>query len=210
MSSHVYKTEEEQIDDLKRWIKSYGPSILIGIILAIAIIYGWRAWKDYQHNRAVDASVLYQQAIDAYQSKNNDALDKAITSLQDKNPHSPYTQYALFIQAKVAADKQDYNTADSALSWIIKHTHDDNIKSIARLRLGSVQAAQHQEEQAIDTLKEINVDAFKGLALIKIADTYLALGDTQNAKTNYEAANTLLPDAGNTMPTLAMKLENTI
>ena len=44
--------------------------------------------------------------------------------------------------------------------------------------------------------------------MIKIADAYLALGDTQKAKINYEEASKLLPDAGNTMPTLAVKLDS--
>lgn len=206
----VYKTEEEQIDDLKRWIKSYGPSILIGIALAVVALYGWRYWNTYQHNRAVKASVLYQQAVDAYQTKHNDLLTKAIVTLQDKYPHSPYTQYAVFIQAKVAADKKDYNAADAALSSIITHSRDKSLKAIAELRLGSVQMENHQEKEAIKTLEKITAtnSAFKGLALIKTADAYLALGDTANAKINYEKASELLPDAGNTMPTLALKLDN--
>ena len=206
----VYKTEEEQIDDLKRWIKSYGPSILLGIVLAVVGLYGWRYWNTYQHNRAVKASVLYQHAVDAYQTKHNDLLTEAVVTLQDKYPRSPYAQYAVFIQAKVAADKEDYSAADTSLSWIIAHSHDKNLKAIAGLRLGSVQIANHQEKDAIKTLEEAAAanPAFKGLALIKIADAYLALGDTASAKTNYDEASKLLPDAGNTMPTLALKLDN--
>ena len=204
----VYKTEEEQIDDLKRWIKSYGPSILMGIVLAIALLYGWRYWHSYQHNRAVKASVLYQQAVDAYQTKSADLLAKSVTSLQNKYPKSPYASYAVFLQVKMAADQQNYSVAETELNWITHHSHDNNIKAIAELRLGSILTADHQEELAIKTLKSIKNPAFKGLAHIKIADAYLALGDAENAKINYEAASKLLPDAGNTMPTLAVKLDN--
>lgn len=206
--SSVYKTEEEQIDDLKRWIRSYGPSVLIGIVLAIALLYGSRYWKEHQHNRATQASALYQQAVNAYQTKHPELLQKAIAELQDKYPRSPYAQYALLIQAKISADKQDYNTASDALNWIVSHSHDSSLQSIAKLRLASLQIEEHQEDLAIKTLQSIKNPAFKGLALIKIADAYTALGDTKNAKVNYEAANQLLPDAGNTMPTLAVKLDN--
>lgn len=206
----VYKTEEEQIDDLKRWIKSYGPSILAGIILAIALLYGWRYWNSYQHNRAVKASVLYQQAVDAYQTKRTDLLSKSVHALQKKYPKSPYASYAVFLQVKIAANQQDYIAAENELNWIITHSHDKNIKAIAALRLGSILTADHQEELAIKTLESVatNNAAFKGLAHIKIADAYLALGDTNKANVNYEAASKLLPDAGNTMPTLAVKLDN--
>ncbi len=204
----VYKTEEEQIDDLKRWVKSYGPSIVMGIVLAIALLYGWRFWHSYQHNRAVKASILYQQAVDAYQTKRTDLLTKSVKTLQKKYPKSPYASYAVFLQVKVAADQQAYSDAETGLDWIIHYSHDNNIKAIAELRLGSIQTADHQEELAIKTLESIKNPAFKGLAHIKIADAYLALGDAENAKINYEAASKLLPDAGNTMPTLAVKLDN--
>ena len=204
----VYKTEEEQIDDLKRWVKSYGPSIVMGIVLAIALLYGWRYWHSYQHNRAVKASVLYQHAVDAYQTKSADLLAKSVSSLQDKYPKSPYASYAVFLQVKMAADQQNYSAAETGLNWITHHSHDNNIKAIAELRLGSILTADHQEEMAIKTLQSIKNPAFKGLAHIKIADAYLALGDAENAKINYEAASKLLPDAGNTMPTLAVKLDN--
>lgn len=203
----VYKTEEEQIDDLKRWIKSYGPSVLMGIVLAIVLLYGWRYWQSYKHERAVKASIFYQQAVDAYQTKHTDLLEKSIKKLQDKYPKSPYASYAVFLQVKAAVDQQKYEEAESGLNWIIHHNRDNNIKAIAKLRLGSVQTVNHQETTAIKTLESIDNPAFKGLADIKIADAYLALGDIKQAKINYEAASKLLPDAGNTMPTLAVKLD---
>lgn len=208
--SHVYKTEEEQVEDLKRWIKSYGPSILAGIVLAIACLYGWRYWKSYQHDRAVSASTLYQHAVEAYQTNSHDVLTTVLSQLQEDYPHSPYTQYALFIQAKISVDAEDYPAADTALNWVVDHTRDPNIESIARLRLGAVQTAEHHEEAAIDTLEKIDQQSFKGLALIKIGDAYTSLGNEEKAKQAYMAASQLLPDASNTMPTLGVKLDQSV
>ncbi|MCD8524672.1 MAG: tetratricopeptide repeat protein [Gammaproteobacteria bacterium] len=208
--THVYKTEEEQIEDLKRWIKSYGPSILAGIVLAIVCLYGWRYWNSYQHDRAVSASTLYQHVVEAYQTNSQDVLATVLSQLQEHYPHSPYTQYALFIQAKISVDAEDYSGADAALSWVVEHTRDRSIESIARLRLGAIQTAEHYEEAAIQTLEKIDQHSFKGLALIKIGDAYHALGNEEKAKQAYMAASQLLPDASNTMPTLGVKLDQSI
>lgn len=205
----AYKTEEEQLDDLKRWIKLYAPSVVIGIVFAITSLYGWRYWKSYQHTQATSASVLYQEAVDAFQTKHNDILMQSVATLQKKYPHSPYVSYAIFIQAKAAVEQKDFAAAENALQWIIEHSRDKNIKTIATLRLASVQTANHHEKQAIETLQKIDNPPFKGLALIKMADAYLALGDFNSAKVNYEAADKLLPNAANTMPTLAIKIANT-
>lgn len=206
--SQVYKTEEEQIDDLKRWIKSFGPSILIGIILAIALIYGWQAWRNYQHESATKASVLYQQAVEAFQTKDDELLDQSIAKLQEKYPNSPYTAYGLFIKAKVAVDKQNNTDAEKTLNSIIQYTKDNNIRSIAQLRLASIQITENQETLAIETLKDIKNPSFKPLALIKIGDAYTKMGDNKLAKSHYEEASKLLPDTENTMPILSMKLDH--
>jgi len=208
--SQVYKTEEEQIEDLKQWIKSYGPSILAGIILAIACLYGWRYWKSYQHDRAVSASTLYQHVVEAYQTKSHEAVTTYLSQLQEHYPHSPYTQYALFIQAKIFVDAGDYSTAGAALNWVVHHARDSNIQSIARLRLGAVKTAEHHEEEAIQVLEKIDQPPFKGLALIKIGDAYSAMGDEKRAKESYMVASQLLPDASNTMPTLGVKLDPSV
>lgn len=204
----VYKTEEEQVDDLKRWIKAYVPAIVIGVLVAVTALYGWRYWQGYQHTQAMQASALYQQAVEAYQTQRSDILQHCVENLQKKYTRSPYTAYALFLQAKAAVERQDFIAAEHAFDWIIQHNHDSNIHDIAILRLASVQTMNHHARAAIELLKEIHRPAFQGLALVKIADAYLALNDVPRAAANYQAANQLLPNADNTLPTLAIKMAN--
>ena len=57
----TYETEEEQLEALKKWWKENGRSILLGLLLGVLIIAGWRGWQAYQANRAESASTLYEQ-----------------------------------------------------------------------------------------------------------------------------------------------------
>ena len=41
------RTEEEQIEAIKQWWKKNGSSLLIGVGLALAIVFGWQAWQNH-------------------------------------------------------------------------------------------------------------------------------------------------------------------
>ena len=38
----VYKTEEEQVEAIKKWWNENGKSIIVGIVVGITAIFGWR------------------------------------------------------------------------------------------------------------------------------------------------------------------------
>ena len=64
------KTEEEQIAALKKWWSDNGKSLLIGIGVALAIVFGWKAYQNNLIQTKAEASSLYQQLI-AEATKNN-------------------------------------------------------------------------------------------------------------------------------------------
>ncbi len=39
------RTEEEQVEALKDWWKENGRSLLLGVALALAIVFGWKGWE---------------------------------------------------------------------------------------------------------------------------------------------------------------------
>ena len=43
-----FRTEEEQIAALKKWWNDNSKSLLIGVGLALAIVFGWKAYQNSQ------------------------------------------------------------------------------------------------------------------------------------------------------------------
>jgi predicted negative regulator of RcsB-dependent stress response len=204
----VYKTEEEQVDDLKRWLKSYGPSIAIGIILALGITYGLKFWKKHKTQVADQTSALYQEMLDADKQDNTEQTAKLAQQLKDTYAKSPYAQYASFLDAKEALTQEDYAKAQEDLNWVIDHSKDDNFKAIARLRLARVQISNDQAEEALTTLASLNDEAFAGLVALVQADAYQTLGDTEKAKAAYQLAQSKLPADSDSQAIIQMKLDN--
>jgi len=204
----VYKTEEEQVDDLKRWLKSYGPSIAIGIILALGITYGLKFWKNHKIKVANQTSEIYQKMLDADKQGQKEQVTTLAQTLKDKYTRSPYAQYASFLEAKTALTQQDYNKAQQDLSWVIEHSKDDSFKAIARLRLARVQISNNQAQKALTTLEALDNKAYAGLTALVRADAYQALGDTEKAKSNYQLAQNTLPADSNSQSIIQMKIDN--
>ena len=57
------RSEEEQLDIVKRWWKENGTSLIAGAALAAAGVFGWNAWQNYQQGQSEAASVRYQQLV---------------------------------------------------------------------------------------------------------------------------------------------------
>lgn len=204
----TFKTEAEQVDDLKRWTKTYGPSIVAGILIAIAIIYGRQFWQSHQTQQAQEASVLYQSALDAFDQQQLDSFQQQANALVAKAPKSPYAEYITLLQAKVAVDAHDYPLALRKLEWAVAHAPDKHLNTIASLRLAKVHIAHHQADKALVILNTIKDPAYKGLVDIVRGDAYFALGQREQAKQSYINAQQAIPNVDQLMPTLQMRIDN--
>ena len=60
-----YRTEEEQVEALRRWWDENGRSTLVTIVLVLAATFGWQGWQRYDAQRMDSASDLYQQMLEA-------------------------------------------------------------------------------------------------------------------------------------------------
>ena len=128
-----YLTDEEQVDRLKRLIKNYGGSVLTGILLALIAYFGWSYWQKKQQSEQAILSAQYQKLVDAGKSASTNPTDTAARTkflaeanqLVKANADSPYAFQTLLLQAKVAADPEDYAPAEKALTSAVSGPVDD-------------------------------------------------------------------------------------
>ncbi len=53
----VYRTDEEQVEALRKWWLENGKSVIAGIVIGFSAIFGWRAWQDHTIVQAEAARV---------------------------------------------------------------------------------------------------------------------------------------------------------
>jgi predicted negative regulator of RcsB-dependent stress response len=176
----VGKTEDEQAQQIKKWIKENGLQIVVGISLGLGGIWGLGAYKAYQNEQSIQARSLY---LNAASSESVAAFEALNTSHSD----SGYTQQAGLMLAKNAVKKQDYESALQHLSTLIS-ADNDLIAIVANMRMASIQLEMGKFKEAINTLDSKLPGEFNGLYSQLKGDIYVADNQIDKAKEQYKLA----------------------
>lgn len=189
-----YKTDDEQIEELKRWWRENGKSTVLGILLALGGFFGWQAWQDNQETKAELASNLFQGLLDADARAADDAsaLEKANTfasRIKLEYPKTSYAHFAAMHKAKYAASAGKWQEAESELRWVLDNKPDPLLAVQAKINLAKTQLAREQYDAALSTLTIAEPKAYEALVEETRGDIYLAQGNKTKALSHYELAN---------------------
>lgn len=200
-----YKTDEEKVEELKAWWKENGMAVIAGVGLAIAALFGWEYWQKHQQATAASASALYAKAEKAVQSGVEQALPD-IKALQDNYAATPYATLASLKLAQYYAEKGEYEPARTALQWALEHGKDDDLKTVAKLRLARVLLAMQKPQEAWALLEATYPTAYQGLVEELKGDVYVAQNKPAEARAAYDKA--LLGVQGGAAEFIRMKRDN--
>lgn len=180
--------EREQIEDLKAWWNQWGGylvTIVVGVILVIAAVMGWRYWQN-QRNDA--ASTLYFAVSDALVKEDDTRAREAMTQLVSDYGGTGYAPRAalLYAQALWRGDKTD--EAQAQLQWVIDRATEDDLKQIARYRLAELMIGQQKFEDALRVLDAKHKPAYEAIYADLRGDALFAVGKTDEARAAYQSA----------------------
>lgn len=195
MADHL--TEEEQLEQLKKWWKENGASLLIAVLVGLIAYFGFQWWQNHQQQQAEEASTLYGELIELIQenpSNNQAALSDEkkstanyiVEQLQTSYSSSQYAVNASLFAAKMAVEDGKLDAAEKSLEWAVKNS-DDAMKGIASLRLARLYFAQEKYDAALD-LVDNNDGALLSLNAELKGDILLAKNDVDGAKIAYQEA----------------------
>ncbi|WIX31632.1 tetratricopeptide repeat protein [Salinicola sp. JS01] len=207
------RSEEEQLDAIKEWWKSNGTALLVGIVVAAALVLGWHAWQRHQENQSAEASVTYQQLIAIAASDSID--DKARTQafeLADKleSDHSGtlYADLAGLIEAKLAVGANDDARARKALEPLIADSDRPYMQGLAKIELARLQIAAKDADSALKTLDGSFPEALEAQRQAVRGDAFVALDRNDDASQAYQEAQNLAQASDQTLYGLQLKLDD--
>lgn len=203
-----YLTEQEQIQQLKTWVKQYGPTIVLGIVLALIMTTGWRYWQNYQNKILTHASSVYDEMLALRAQNNEDGAIVQAKKLLEHYRKTPYADMASLLLARDAVLKNDYPEAIKQLDWVIDHSKNSSMREIARIRIARILITEQKADEALALLKKINNKNYMGLIDEVRGDAYLIKQDPEAARKAYQLALQELPNAEVTRPILEMKYAN--
>ena len=207
------RTEEEQIDALKRWWKENGVSLIAGVAIAAAGIFGWNAWQNYQENQASAASARYQHLInltagtDLDETRLNEARELVI-EITDNHGKTLYADLARLIDARLAVAQDDLAEARAALEAVIDASDRDYVKGLARLRLARLQIADGDAEAAMATLEAGVPESLAAQRAEVRGDAHYAQGRNSDAGEAWREALDLAEAREQQLYGVQLKLDN--
>lgn len=210
------ETDEEQIEALKNWWKENGNSLVITIVIALAGVFGYRAWENSVAETAAEASSMYENLAGSLGNGPADTLsDEVLASiraiggrLKTEYGDSTYAHFGALHLAKVAMDKGELETAETELRWMLDNEVDSLLEPVVRMRLARVLGAQQRLDEALALLDGVTgVDGYEASWDELRGDLLFQKGDNAAAFDAYQRAVNALPD-GQTRPFLKMKLED--
>ena len=201
--------EYEQGEQVRKWIKENGIAVVVGVVLALALIFGWRQWQAHKTNHEIQAASQFAVVQNAVQAGKQQAMAAALSDLQKNYSDTPYAAFASAAVAGYDVGKDDLKPAAQTLQWAVAHSKQPALKSLFTLRLVRVLLAQNQAQQAITALGGIPAGEYAALTAELRGDALLKLGKPDAARSAYQQAMTKLgkQDAP-AHRALQMKLDN--
>lgn len=215
-----YDSDEEQIEQLKRLWKDYGKPVLVGVLVTLIGVFGYKAWQKNQYERVVAASQLYQNLLDTLGESEGDDLSQeqastlshVVDTLQKEYDSSRYAAMATLFLVKKQVRDNELDKAEQSLRWILAQNNDPDIDALARIRLARVLLGQSEKngQKALEVLNAIGSGEQSFVVSLESVrgDAYRALGQQDNARKAYQKALDASRTQGQPRPLLQLKLDD--
>ncbi len=203
------KTDEEQVEAIKRWFDENGTSMIVTLVVVLAVVFGYRSWESQKVETAETASAKYEALVEAVRVANpNQGLSEENIStgkflagqLKDDHADSTYAHFAAMHLAKLAVDAGDLENAATELQWVLDNDASEKIAVIANLRLAKIKLAMGDNEAALAQLGKVQAGAHQSSYDELKGDALYALERKDEAREAYQNAATIADETGGSRP----------
>ena len=196
-----YETEEQQVEAIKAFWKTNGTAIILGAVIGLGGLWGWRYYNDAQLESKAQASLAYNQIVETLSAGETEANTEIQAFISEHNS-TGYAALAALIAAQQLVNADDLEGAQASLQDAINLAKSDAIADLAKLRLSRLQAAKEQFTDALSTLNSVVNTSFADQVEEIKGDIYVAQNDFDSAKIAY--ANVLSNNENNREVTIKM------
>lgn len=188
MATHLDLEEQEQLDQLKHFWKTYGNFISWTLIVVMGGFAAWNGYGYWQRTQSAKASAMYDEVERAVITGDMTRVERSLADMKDKFGSTLYAQQAALLAAKSFQDKDKPDQAKGALTWVADNASDESYAQIARLRLVGLLLQSKSYDEALKQLSKPFAVPFSPLAADLRGDVLNGQGKTQEAVAAYTEA----------------------
>lgn len=171
--------DHEQSERVRQWLLRHGNALLIGVLAAIGLVWGYTAWEGRKTLASLEAGEQYEALVKAVADKDLERARALIDGLgKQKNG---YAALAALVDARLAVESGDSARAEAALRRAMAAAQEAGLRSVAAIRLARLLLAEGRLDGIDAVLAQIDPEGFKAtLAELK--------GDVEFARSRFDAA----------------------
>ncbi|MDD1784179.1 tetratricopeptide repeat protein [Enterovibrio sp. ZSDZ35] len=196
----VYTTEEQQVEDIKKWFRENGKAVVLGAVIGLGGLYGWRYYQAEQESSREQASEAYTQVVAALAAGDAQAEEKALAFIKSND-----STYSSLLELQLAKSFVEAGDLPKALEQLraVQASKDNTLKAIATVRIARIEAEQGKYDAALKELDTVADESWKAQVEELRGDIFLSKNDVAEARSAYAASL-----AAATNPVVQMKLDN--
>jgi predicted negative regulator of RcsB-dependent stress response len=188
MAQHLDLEEQEQLDQLKHFWKTYGDRISWILIAVLGAVAAWNGYQYWQRTQSAQAAVMFEEVERIAGTSDVQKLERAFGEMKDRFGATTYAQQAGLLVAKTLYLAGNVDAAKAALTWVGEKGKDEGYVSIAHLRLAGLHIDAKSYEDALGMLASGISPEFEALASDRKGDVYVLQGKTSEAVKAYQLA----------------------
>jgi len=205
--SDLYDTHE-QGERVKGWLRENGSAIVMGLVLAFGLMFGFKQWQAWETSKRQQASAEYQVMASLIKDDNMDAAVSNYEILKAEYPKSAYTSMAAMMMAKSRLIAGQLDLAANDLKYAMQHAQPKPVQIIARERLARLRLSQGDTEAALKLLDESpSAVGFEAQFAEIRGDIYRVNGESEMAIASYQTALNEMEEGVGNRELLEVKLE---
>lgn len=188
MATQLDLQEQEQLDALKAFWNKYGNLLTWVLVLVLGAFAAWNGWNYWQREQGLKAGAMFDELERAGQSGDVDKASRVFADLKERFPGTAFAQQGGLMVAKLQFEKGQADAAKASLGWVAEKAGEDEIRTVARLRLAALQAESKQFDEALKTLSAATAPGFEALVADRRGDVLSVQGKKDEARQAYEQA----------------------
>lgn len=205
--------DHEQSERVRQWMKENGAAIVMGIVLAIGGLYGWKFWQNHEQESQMQVAAEFQNLAAALDQNKFDQAYSHFETIKADYPKSTYKPMGQLMIARARLQQGQADLAEALYRDLLGSAPKSSefiqlisAERLARLLLsnGDTDAA----EKILNTYAEN--DAFAARFAEVRGDLLAVRGDADGARAAYQKALDAMEAGTGDRRMLELKRDNPI
>jgi len=198
--------EHEQGERVRTWLRQNGSSLITGVAMGLALVFGWQWWQGRGTHHKEEASGQYESFAEAVEKKDEGKVKALSAQIGEKYADTAYSTLSTLRDAAFQHESGHDDRALALLRAARPKVTDPGLAEIFDIRIARLLLLSGKTDEAAKALAAIANPRFPQVIDEMRGDIAIAKGNRDEARKDYELALGKLDQAAPTRQLLELKL----